>query len=305
MRNLLCLFFVGILFTGCGKEPLDQVPVDNVTDNTFFQSESDYQMAVNGVYGKHADFITFINQLDAAYLEVNETTEYSSIREKTYTGNDPLISKLWENAYSILREIHDMLELLDESPILSDNFRNIATAQLLAARGYINMQLALWYGKAPLVLKKLTPSDNWNIPASNRNKLLDEAIADFEVALLYYADSEYTYMRKEQIRKNLIQAYALKGEITKAASLLDNEDISGDSFCTALNLWFSGEEKEKVMDVYKSSYSVNDNPAAKLLLNVMEYDQVYFGWPDSHLAVLPIPERELHLNPALTPNPGY
>lgn len=303
MRNLLCLFACGLLFTGCGKEPLNQVPVDNLSPDTYYQSESDYQMTIDGIYAKHAEFVSFVKELDAAYLGVNDKTEYLSVKEKTYTGNDPLIDRLWDDAYACLRETHSLLDKIYASPILTNSFKEKSAGQLLTVRGHIYLQLALWYGKAPLVLKVLTTSDNLNIPESNRNKILDAVIADFESALFYYANSEYTYMKREQIRQYLIQAYSLQGNLSRIASVLKNENISSNAFYTALNSWLTGEVKGKVMETYKSTYSTSHNYAGKLLLNTMEYDQTYFGWPDNHLSIFPIPS--VSVNPGVTQNPGY
>lgn len=306
MRSFLCLFACGLLFTGCGKEPLNQMPVNNVTDNTYYQSENDYQMAINGIYSKHAKFVTFVNELDAAYLGVNDKTEYSSVKEKKYTGGDPLIEQLWNEAYACIHETHFLLDKIYTSPILTNSFKEKSAGQLLTVRGHIYLQLSLWYGKAPLVLKIWDSStDGFVIPESSKDKILDEVIADFETALFYYANSEYTYMKREQIRQYLIQAYALKGELSRVASVLKNENISGNAFYTALNNWLTGEEKGKIMETYKSTYSASHNYAGKLLLNTMEYDQTYFGWPDNHLSVFPIPSHEIFTNQGVTQNPGY
>ena len=83
MRSFLCLFACGLLFTGCGKEPLNQTPVDNLSPDTYYQSENDYQMAINGIYSKHAKFVTFVNELDAAYLEVNDRRNIRRLKKKS------------------------------------------------------------------------------------------------------------------------------------------------------------------------------------------------------------------------------
>ncbi len=303
MRSFLCLFACGLLFTGCGKEPLNQTPVDNLIADTYFQSENEYQMGINDIYSKHAKFITFVNELDAAYLEVNDKMEYSSVKEKKYTGEDPLIEQLWNEAYACIGKTHFLLDKIYASPILTGSFKEKSIGQLLTVRGHIYLQLSLWYGKAPLIFRVLTLLDGF--PESNRNEILNEVIADFESALFYYADSEYTYMKREQIRQYLIQAYSLKGELSRAASLLKDENVSGNAFYTALNNWLTGEEKGKVMETYKSTYSTSHNYAGKLLLNIMEYDQTYFGWPDNHLSIFPIPSHEIFTNQGVTQNPGY
>lgn len=303
MRNLLYLFACGLLFTGCGKESFTQMPVNNTSDETYFQSEKDYQLSIDEIYGKHAEFVTFVNELDAAYLEVSNKTEYLSVKEKTYTEVDPLIRQLWNDAYMISSSrVNPTLDIIYKATNLTNSFKERSIGQLLAVRGYIYLQIALWYGKAPLILKV------WNgesIQERNRNTILAEVIADFETALFYYSRSEFTYMKREEIRQYLIQAYSLKGELSKVASVLKNENISDNAFYTAMNSWLAGEEKEKVMDTYKSTYTSAHNYAAKLLLNTMEYDQTYFGWPDNHLAIFPIPQNEIMFNQGVTQNPGY
>lgn len=299
MRSFLCLFACGLLFTGCGKEPLNQMlNPDSVT-------EFDYQQSINEIYSKHAEFVTFVNELDAAYLEVNDKTEYLSVKEKTYTEGDPLTWKLWENAYAISSSrVNPTLDIMYTTTNPTNNINERSIGQLLAIRGHIYLQLALWYGKAPLVLKKWN-GESFSFPESNRNKILDEVIADLEAALLYYTDSEYTYMKREQIRQYLIQAYSLKGELSRVVLLLKDENVSGNAFYAALNNWLTGEKEGKVIETYKSTYSTSHNYAGKLLLNTMEYDQTYFGWPDNHLSIFPIPSHEISLNPGVTQNPGY
>ena len=299
MRSFLCLFACGLLFTGCGKEPLNQMlNPDSIT-------EVDYQQSINEIYSKHAEFVTFVNELDAAYLEVNDKTEYSSVKEKKYTGGDPLIEQLWNDAYAISSSrVNPTLDIMYTTTNPTNNINERSIGQLLAIRGHIYLQLALWYGKAPLVLK-IWDGGSPIFPESNRNKILDEVIADLEAALLYYTDSEYTYMKREQIRQYLIQAYSLKGELSRVVLLLKDENVSGNAFYAALNNWLTGEKEGKVIETYKSTYSTSHNYAGKLLLNTMEYDQTYFGWPDNHLSIFPIPSHEISVNPGVTQNPGY
>lgn len=299
MRSFLCLFACGLLFTGCGKEPLNQML------NPGSVTEFDYQQSINEIYSKHAEFVTFVNELDAAYLEVNDKTEYSSVKEKKYTGGDPLIEQLWNDAYAIISSrVNPTLDIMYTTTNPTNNINERSIGQLLAIRGHIYLQLALWYGKAPLVLKKWN-GESFSFPESNRNKILDEVIADLEAALLYYTDSEYTYMKREQIRQYLIQAYSLKGELSRVVLLLKDENVSGNAFYAALNNWLTGEKEGKVIETYKSTYSTSHNYAGKLLLNTMEYDQTYFGWPDNHLSIFPIPSQEVLVNQGVTQNPGY
>jgi len=299
MRSFLCLFACGLLFTGCGKEPLNQML------NPGSVTEFDYQQSINEIYSKHAEFVTFVNELDAAYLEVNDKTEYSSVKEKKYTGGDPLIEQLWNDAYAIISSrVNPTLDIMYTTTNPTNNINERSIGQLLAVRGHIYLQLALWYGKAPLVLKKWN-GESFSFPESNRNKILDEVIADLEAALLYYTDSEYTYMKREQIRQYLIQAYSLKGELSRVVLLLKDENVSGNAFYAALNNWLTGEKEGKVIETYKSTYSTSHNYAGKLLLNTMEYDQTYFGWPDNHLSIFPIPSQEVLVNQGVTQNPGY
>lgn len=299
MRSFLCLFACGLLFTGCGKEPLNQML------NPGSVTEFDYQQSINEIYSKHAEFVTFVNELDAAYLEVNDKTEYSSVKEKKYTGGDPLIEQLWNDAYAIISSrVNPTLDIMYTTTNPTNDINERSIGQLLAVRGHIYLQLALWYGKAPLVLKKWN-GESFSFPESNRNKILDEVIADLEAALLYYTDSEYTYMKREQIRQYLIQAYSLKGELSRVVLLLKDENVSGNAFYAALNNWLTGEKEGKVIETYKSTYSTSHNYAGKLLLNTMEYDQTYFGWPDNHLSIFPIPSQEVLVNQGVTQNPGY
>lgn len=299
MRSFLCLFACGLLFTGCGKEPLNQML------NPGSVTEFDYQQSINEIYSKHAEFVTFVNELDAAYLEVNDKTEYSSVKEKKYTGGDPLIEQLWNDAYAIISSrVNPTLDIMYTTTNPTNNINERSIGQLLAVRGHIYLQLALWYGKAPLVKKKWN-GESFSFPESNRNKILDEVIADLEAALLYYTDSEYTYMKREQIRQYLIQAYSLKGELSRVVLLLKDENVSGNAFYAALNNWLTGEKEGKVIETYKSTYSTSHNYAGKLLLNTMEYDQTYFGWPDNHLSIFPIPSQEVLVNQGVTQNPGY
>lgn len=305
MKKLLYLFACGLLFTGCEKDSLNQMPADNMGEEIDFESEKDYQMAIDEIYTKHAEFVTFVNELDAAYMGVNDKAEYLSVKEKTYTEGDQLIRRLWDDAYAISSSrVNPTLDRMYTATNLTNSFKERSIGQLLAVRGYIYLQLTLWYGKAPLLLKKWDGGSLF-IPESNRNKILDEVIADLEAALLYYTDSEYTYMKREQIRQYLIQAYSLKGELSRVVLLLKDENISGNTFYAALNSWLTGEKEREVIETYKSTYSTNHNYAGKLLLNTMEYDQTYFGWPDNHLSVFPIPSHEISPNSGVTQNPGY
>lgn len=53
----------------------------------------------------------------------------------------------------VIHETHFLLDKIYASPILTGSFKEKSAGQLLTVRGHIYLQLSLWYGKAPLVLK--------------------------------------------------------------------------------------------------------------------------------------------------------
>ena len=167
-NNIKTIAFAILLFTGC-KKGLDLIPKDTISDETFWESASDFKLAANNLYLSLEGFNTADTETGMAFNVPN------SISNGTYQATET--SGDWSIPYIYIRRCNNIIEKASASPIALDVKQFVAEAKFFRAYNY--WRLFRLYGGFPLITKVLdVSSKELFAPAATRKETADLIIKD-------------------------------------------------------------------------------------------------------------------------------
>ncbi len=173
LKNILAISASVLFFTGCEVERL---PETNISDATFWRSESDLKTANNYLYTFLPDFNTDDNWSDDAFgLASNSISDGSRLAPATATAD-------FNNQYLLIRAANNILEKGPKTGIAAATLdRYLAEAKFFRAWAYFN--LLQRYGGVPLITKTLTDdSAELTAGSASRDEVLTLIFADLDFA---------------------------------------------------------------------------------------------------------------------------
>ncbi|TKG95006.1 RagB/SusD family nutrient uptake outer membrane protein [Puteibacter caeruleilacunae] len=220
-RNIYQIILIlAVSFYACSDDYLDKVPLDKLSDETSWKTESDAFMAINGCYDPlgwrnwdHDHLYHSYSYLDACADNAwskNPWEGYTAFAQGQQNSKSPKsIEGRYRAAYRGIGRCNYFLENIDRVEMDADKkARMTGEAYFLRALYYFN--LTEFYGGVPLVLKKQSP-DEFETPRSSRE--------DVEAQILKDCDEAFKRLPKEYTGDD--QGRATKGAaMTLKAKLL-------------------------------------------------------------------------------------
>ena len=195
-KFLVCLFFSGVIIcSGCLKQSfLDKQPSDKLTNEHFWNSQKDAELALAGAYSAlrtpafaidNSSFSSFQLEglTDNAYC--NSTLDsYTDISRGILTPTTGgIVSRVWDDAYIGIAHANWFLGNLDKVSNLSEEDRARMQGEALFLRAFLYNELTMLYGDVPLVLESLGYDKAvFSIKKSPKAAVVDQIIADLEIA---------------------------------------------------------------------------------------------------------------------------
>ncbi|WP_234736225.1 RagB/SusD family nutrient uptake outer membrane protein [Tellurirhabdus bombi] len=171
------VFTLALLFSLSACE-VDRLPETNISDETFWQSESDIKVANNYLYTFLPAFNIEDNWSDDAFgLASNNISDGSRLAPATASGD-------YNTPYNLIRAANNVLEKAPRasaavSPAIMDRY--LAEARFFRAWAYFSLMQK--YGSVPLILKTLTEdSPELTAPAASRDQIIDQIYQDLDFA---------------------------------------------------------------------------------------------------------------------------
>ncbi len=166
------------LLVGAAACDVNRVPETNITDDTFWRTESDLKTASNFLYTFLPGFNNDDVLSDDAFgLAANSISDGSQL--------PPATSGAYETPYALIRAANNIIEKgTRAAPAIGANIvdRYLAEAYFFRAWGYFS--LVQRYGNVPLILTPLTEtSPELYAPASDRSEILKQVYQDLDFAI--------------------------------------------------------------------------------------------------------------------------
>ena len=203
---LSLLFIMGV--SSCGTNWLDEQPLNSISSATFWKSENDAMLALNGIYtSSTVGDNTYNNQL-LAYTSKIGDGEYKvnaigSVYSGYFLSTSTEVSGIWNRSYTAIYRSNYFLENIESvemNPALKSQF----IAEVRFIRAYEYFYLSLWFGGVPLITNVLTIDEANTI---SRNPL--DEVVNFALSELTESAKDLPATRPDSERGRIVKAAAL------------------------------------------------------------------------------------------------
>nr|WP_255695684.1 RagB/SusD family nutrient uptake outer membrane protein [Rhodohalobacter sp. 614A] len=212
-----------IVFTSCDSI-LDVAPPDQLSETTFFQTESDARLALAGVYsvGSSQDndsrnsfwkYNTYLRLLEGITDNGNEKDDWSNtFTDGTLNASNPDVENLWEGSYERIAKANNFLINI-QSVEMNEDIKNEMIAEVKFLRAYEYFWLSQLWGGVPLVTEVLTLNEANSVSRDSK-----ENVVSFVLNELTEASNNLPETRPASEHGRIIKsaALALKGRLLLA-----------------------------------------------------------------------------------------
>lgn len=200
MKRYISIFSViFLMLSAVSCDFLETKVESNITTDNFFQSASDFDMALTGVYytfgstewsAQHRYGNYFLGFLywgrvgtDEAWIISGNNGE-EEIGNYTYTPDNLFVEKVWFMQYLGIQRANIVIDRLNaySGDGVSDSERSRILGEAHFLRAWFYFQLARYYGAVPLVLTETTDLSKLNTTKASLAEVYAQVISDYEKA---------------------------------------------------------------------------------------------------------------------------
>ncbi len=212
--TVLSVIMVFVL-PGCSDEWLDEQPLTQLSESSFWASEGDAKLALTGVYnGSTIGLNSYNNEFLILASHTDDSGYKAGAKGVIYSGylvpgDDQVVNSIWQRAYRTIFKANYFLENIDKV-----NMDAARKAQFIAEvrflRAYEYFYMSMLYGGVPLITKVLT------IPEANdQARNTQQEIVDFSIEELTAAAADLPATRPANEKGRILKsaALAVKGRL--------------------------------------------------------------------------------------------
>ncbi|WP_423738158.1 RagB/SusD family nutrient uptake outer membrane protein [Chitinophaga caseinilytica] len=243
--SITCLALLA-LATGCSKF-LDRKPLSTVSPNNYYNTESEVNSALAGVYSICAMEFMWGGRIPIRHNASTDESFYSVTNQLVgvwwfnYDGSDPVVTEMWTYLYTGIERANMLLANIEKTQMDAGRKKAvIGEARFLRAWYYFT--LVQYYGGVPL---KTEPSSSVNNVDIARNSA--ESVYAFVEAEMKAAEElvgEVTDIKTtERISKSTVRAAMARMYLQWAGEPLKNTAKYADARAAALKVVQSGQHE--------------------------------------------------------------
>ena len=229
MKNKITTILSGLaLLIGASScVDLDQAPMDQISDATFWRTETDATQAVNYLYGVLPDAFSSQEDINTDNAVHGIKWAAGALSQGVYDPSD----FGWSSAYEYIRNANViMAHLPDMKDILSQDAMNRIEGQTRFFRAYLYFDLIKQFGDVPYTAEPLTISELPDITRTNWKEVYDHAMEDVNAAINMLPA---TWDAANKYRVNKAAANMLKAEMALYFANPECQHSVADGYQTA------------------------------------------------------------------------
>lgn len=206
--------------TACQQDWLDEQPLAQLSEATFWNTSSDALLALTGIYngGNMGGANAYTNE----FLIMAGFTDDSSYKNGAvgviYSGylrpaDGQVVRSIWQRAYRTIFKANYFLENIGRVQ-MDEALRNQYIAEVRFLRAYEYAYMSILYGGVPLITKTLTTDE-----ANNQQRASLDDIVNFAISELTAAAAELPATRPANEKGRILKAapLAVKGRLLMIA----------------------------------------------------------------------------------------
>lgn len=188
---LLVLAFVLALQSGCKKDFLDLKPNNAITDENFYQTQTDAIQATNSVYtplqglynGAAWQILDIMSDdADKGGGGANDAAEIFELDNFTLTSFNPHTTLYYTQCYLGVQRANLVLNRVPGIPGMSESIRNRCLGEAHFLRGFYYYMLVRLFGDVPLYTSPITLAESYTIRRSAKASVYETIKADMKRA---------------------------------------------------------------------------------------------------------------------------
>lgn len=180
VKNTIKTIIIAIVLASCSNDLLDKFPNDKISNEIFWKSASDAQLALNGCY----------NRLDGSYSNVyidaysdNAYAQYPWESNATVIGAGDITPSI-NAGYNFvgIRRFNFFLDNIDKAPI-SEALKQLYIAEVRTLRAFSYFNLAQRFGPVPLFKKSLEQPEDAMVKPTSEAEVIRFVIDELAAAI--------------------------------------------------------------------------------------------------------------------------
>jgi hypothetical protein len=179
----------------CKKDYLNVQPEDRITSVSFWKTESDVSLALNGIYSvlRHRGIYGSGPTLDACTPDAFQWAHWNGKEEQIGNGSitpgdDGLLLDRWTMCYQIISRANYFLANYEKVTTLSSESKATYTGEVHFMRGIAYALLAETYGGGPIIKSVIGVDEARTLTRATLQENWDQAIADYDTAIANLKD---------------------------------------------------------------------------------------------------------------------
>ncbi|MBN8859212.1 MAG: RagB/SusD family nutrient uptake outer membrane protein [Sphingobacteriales bacterium] len=242
MKKIFLLLFSISVLSSCDKQ-LDQVPISVMSAEGFYNNESDFTLALNGIYSTlrfYPNSQLRLGEIRSDNINSQRTADLLSrdIHKFALTiSTNQYVADAWDVGFRGVMKANTLLEKLNEQVVPDEAKRKWFEGQAKFLRAFYYFDLIKWFGPVPFLDKTVTPNEALEIPRSSVSEIYNLIIKDLEDAIsvlpVSYSPAERGYATK----------YAAQGMLARVYLTRSGPKLNPDGPCLGTN------EYQKALDL--------------------------------------------------------
>jgi hypothetical protein len=184
----ILIILTATLVLSCNKDFLNKLPLDSPSDETFFSSKEELDLAINGAYTDlwwEWSSVPYVLWLDGATDIAWSRGDYAnvqSIQSGQFTPDLGIFMSTWSHMYNGISKANNILENMHRAKdvVSADDYASIQ-AQARFLRSYFYFYLVELYGDVPWVTTILS-LDSANLPRTSKADIVAHLYDDLDSA---------------------------------------------------------------------------------------------------------------------------
>ncbi len=238
MKKQSFIALVLLLVAGSCEQYLTKNPISNYNTGNFYKTQTDFELAINGVYVNlrgvvYNKAILMESRSDNTKVRQigSENQLFALLSTFAETPATAGIIGYWTHYWSIINQSNLILEKIDDAAFDTEHLRNQIKGEAYFLRGFAYFELGWLWGGVPIVQKQATPQELAAIRRSTQTETLQFAEDNFLKAVELLPEKwEAKYLGKATryaAKGYLARLYMFRSEFAKAEPHLADIVSSG------------------------------------------------------------------------------
>ncbi|SNZ01750.1 RagB/SusD family nutrient uptake outer membrane protein [Flagellimonas pacifica] len=182
------LAILSMIVVACNDDFLEKINPNEITTDTFYQTEEDAILAVNSVYAVLQHYDLFKQGYWFIYNGMTDDVGWAGWDGELSNvmfnfSHSPILARsnsIWDALYKGIFRANLVINNVEKMEDFDLKQRILGEAHFL--RGWYYLELADSWGGVPIILDEIQVSNEYNFPKSTRQQVYDQVEADFKFA---------------------------------------------------------------------------------------------------------------------------